>query len=60
MVNGRTNISMKTFFFDYLHALNIPVLVLHICQGGSITFEMGTQGRIQGFTPPSTIRKKLK
>ena len=31
MVNGRTNISMKT---NYLMLMNIPVLLLHICQGG--------------------------
>ena len=42
MVNGRTNISMKTNFLMILMPMNIPVLLLHIRQGGSITFEMGT------------------
>ena len=42
MVNGRTNISMKTNFLIILMLMNIPVLLLHICQGRSITFEMGT------------------
>ena len=47
MVNGRTNISMKTNFSIILMLMNIPVLLLHICQGGggSITFEMGTHIR---------------
>ena len=45
MVNGRTNISMKTIFLMILISMNIPVLLLHICQGGSITFEMGTHIR---------------
>ena len=42
MVNGRTNIYMKTNFLIILMLMNMPVLLLHIYQGGSITFEMGT------------------
>ena len=38
-VNGRTNISMKTFFFIILILMNIPVLLFNICQGGSITLK---------------------
>ena len=34
MVNGRTNISMKTNFLIILMLMNIPVQLLHICQGG--------------------------
>ena len=34
MVNGRINISMKTNFLIILMLMNIPVLLLHICQGG--------------------------
>ena len=34
MVNGRTNISMKANFLIILMLMNIPVLLLHICQGG--------------------------
>ena len=45
MVNGLTNIYMNTNFLTILMPMNIPVLLLHICQGGSITFEMGTHIR---------------
>ena len=53
MVNGRTNISMKTNFLIISMLMNIPVLLLHICQGGgggAITFEMGTRAiHVDGF-----------
>ena len=45
MVNDRTNISMKTNFLIILMLMNVPVLLLHICQEGSITFEMGAHIR---------------
>ena len=45
MVNGRTNISMKTIFFDYLNAHEHSGAIIAHLPSGSIIFEMGTHIR---------------
>ena len=39
----------ENYFLIILILMNIPVLLLHICQGGSITFEMGVPIYVDGF-----------